>query len=69
MSSMTGKRSIEKTYKKVKLQERRSDFAYWQSQPPEKRIAELERIRMEYHGWTEETRPRIQKVVTIIKRK
>ncbi len=65
---MNAQRTIEKTYKKIKLHEQKSDFAYWQTQPVEKRLAALEEIRMEYHAWKYDTQPRFQRVLSITKR-
>ncbi len=61
-------REIVKVYRKVNLREQPTDFAYWQSQPPVARLEALEAIRCEYHGWTDETYPRLERVYTIIKR-
>jgi hypothetical protein len=61
-------REIVMVAKKVALHERQSDFAYWQSQEPQTRLAALEEIRREYHGWTDATEPRLQRVLTIVKR-
>lgn len=54
-------------YKKVKLGESQSDFEYWQSQPPEKRMEALEKIRTEYIIWKYGSYPRFQRVYRIIK--
>jgi hypothetical protein len=35
---------IAKVVTKLKLSEQRSDFAYWQNQPPHARLAALEEI-------------------------
>ena len=61
-------RSIAKVYRKVSLYNQPSDFGYWQTQPYEVRLAALEEIRREYHGWHDETQPRLQRVYTIVKR-
>ncbi len=53
---------------KVKMGEEESDFAYWQTQPPEARLAALEEIRREYHRWKYGDEPPFRKVVTIIDR-
>lgn len=62
---------MEPVVKKYALGDRsskRDDRRYWMSQPPEARIAEVQRLRAEYHGWTEDNpEPRMQRVVTIIK--
>ena len=62
-------RSIEKTYTKIKLKEQKTDFEFWQSQEPEKRLATLEKIRLEFHAWTYESQPRLQRVFSIVQRK
>jgi hypothetical protein len=63
------KNGIAKVAKKVKLREQKSDFAYWQSQPPSARLEALEEIRREVHGWKDGEEPRMQKVATIIRMK
>ena len=65
---MDEQRGIVKVYRKVNLREQPTDFAYWQSQLPVARLEALEAIRCEYHGWTDETYPRLQRVYTIVKR-
>ena len=60
-------REIVKVYRKVSLTEQPTDFAYWQSQPPVARLAALEAIRREYHGWTDETQPKVERVYRIVK--
>lgn len=39
---------VQKTYTKLKIAERPSDFAFWQAQPYELRLAALEEIRLEH---------------------
>ncbi len=51
--------------RKVKFTEQVSDFAYWQTQPPEIRLATLEEIRQEYHHGDQQ---RLQRVYQIVKR-
>ncbi len=53
---------------KVNLEEAQSDFAFWQTQSCEKRLAALETIRQEYMVWKYGTQPRFQRVCTIVKR-
>jgi len=59
---------IEKVCKTINLKDKRSDFAYWQSQPPQARIDALEEIRREYHLWRYGAEPRFQRVYRIVKR-
>lgn len=44
------------------------DVEYWLTRSAEDRLAAVEEIRKEYHGWTDETQPRLQRVLTIVKR-
>ena len=60
-------RTIAPVVRKVKLSEQSSDFAYWQTQPYEARLAALDEIRQDYYGWTDETEPRLQRVCRIVK--
>ncbi len=59
---------IQKTVAKIKVDAQTSDFAYWQSQPPHQRLAALEQIRQEYHHWKYGTEPRLQRVITIVRK-
>lgn len=59
---------VAKHYVKVGMHEQRSDFAYWQSQPYQVRLAALEQIRQEYHRWRYHAEPRLQRVHSIAKR-
>ena len=60
--------SIKKVCKKVGLHEQKSDFAYWQTQSYEARLAALEEIRREFHRWKYGAEPRFQRVYSIVKR-
>jgi hypothetical protein len=60
--------STEKTYTKVNVREQKSDFAYWQAQSYQARLAALEQIRQEYHRWRYGTEPRVQRVYRIVRR-
>ncbi|MFZ2633238.1 MAG: hypothetical protein WA081_06925 [Desulfosalsimonadaceae bacterium] len=61
-------RTIEKVYRKIDIHAQPSDFAYWQTQPYEKRLAALEEIRREYHEEKDASESRFQRVYRIIKR-
>jgi hypothetical protein len=63
----TGK--IAKVVTKIKLSEQKSDFAYWQSQPPIARLEALEQIRQEYHRWKYGGETRMQKNLTVLRMK
>ncbi|MDQ3584795.1 MAG: hypothetical protein M3407_03385 [Acidobacteriota bacterium] len=60
--------NIHKSFAKVHLRQQKSDFAFWQSQPYEARLAALEEIRQEYHLWRYSAEPRLQRVYSIVKR-
>jgi len=59
---------IQKSFTKVSMRQQKSDFAYWQSQPYQVRLAALEQIRQEYHRWRYGAQPRLQRVHSIVKR-
>ena len=63
MGTMPG---IEKTCTKVNICRQKSDFAYWQAQSYQVRLATLEQIRREYHQWRYGAEPRLQRVYTIV---
>ncbi len=48
---MDKKRQIALVYRKMRIGEEGSVVEYWLSQPPGARLAALEEIRREYHGW------------------
>ena len=59
---------MKKVVRKVPLGEQPSDFAYWQTQPYQARLAALEQIRQEYHRWRHGSEPRLQRLYQIVKR-
>lgn len=61
-------RKMAMVYRKMRIDEQGSDFAYWQSRPPIERLEALEQIREEYHLWKYGQEPRLQRVYTIVKR-
>jgi hypothetical protein len=65
---MDSTRSIEKVYRKFDIGRQPTNFAYWQTQPYERRLAALEEIRREYHGGSDDTEQGLQRVYCIIKR-
>jgi hypothetical protein len=54
--------------RKAPLKQGQSDFAYWQTQSYEARLAALEEIRREYHRWKYGAEPRFQRVYRIVER-
>lgn len=41
----------------------------WKSRSPQERLAEVERLRQERHGWEDGQEPRLQRLVRVIKLK
>lgn len=68
MGNKAGKPSIAPVVTKINLYEKKNDADYWSAQPPVTRIAALEEIRREYHGWKEDAERRLQRVYKIVKR-
>ncbi len=62
------KPSIAPVVRIIGIHDQESDVAYWRSQPLEARLAAIEELRREYHGWKTGEEPKIQKVCTIIRR-
>jgi len=67
-NSMEKTSNVKKSYTKVSIREQKSDFAYWQTQPYQVRLASLEQIRQEFHRWKYGAEPRLQRVYSIAKR-
>ena len=65
---MENRREIALVYRKVDLKHQPSDVVYWQRTTYEERLAALEAIRQEYHGWEETPEQGLQRVYTIVKR-
>jgi hypothetical protein len=59
---------IKKCCTKTSIRSQKSDFAYWQTQLYQVRLAALEQIRQEYHRWRYGAEPRLERVYTIVKR-
>jgi hypothetical protein len=62
-------RTIAKVVAKVRLGSEEKVVNYWRTQPYQSRLAALEQIRQEYHGWKNDVQPGLQRVFTSIKRK
>ena len=59
--------NVKKVCNKVSLREQKSDFAYWQTQSYQARLAALEEIRREFHRWKYGAKPGFQRVYSIVK--
>jgi hypothetical protein len=51
------------------LEDHKSDFGFWQSQPYDFRLAALEQIRTEYNTWKYGTEQGFQRVYCITEQK
>lgn len=65
---MKTERRIVPVARIFQIGEEPSDVNYWMSRSPDERLAAVEEIRRDYHGWTDETQPRLQRVYSIIER-
>jgi len=59
--------SIDKFIKITKIQDKQTDFAYWQSQPYAKCLAALEQIRADYNQWKYDAKQGFQRVYKVTK--
>jgi hypothetical protein len=58
---------MDKTAIKIlKIDEVKSDFAFWQTRPFEERLAALESIRNDYIKWAYDIQPGFQRVYRIV---
>jgi hypothetical protein len=57
------KNNIDMVVKIVRKNKAQTDFAFWQAQPFEKRLAALEQIRSEVHNGTKQRLQRVYKIV------
>ncbi len=55
--------------KKIKLNQKKSDKAYWLTQSPEVRIEALEAIRKEYNDWKYHDQQKFQRVYRIVRQR
>ena len=62
--------TMYKTFlRKGNIKQQGNDFAFWQSQPYEIRLATIEQIRNEYNTWKYPNEKEFQRVYKIVKRK
>ena len=69
----TPPRRIAMVARRFKLGEEPSDVAYWMSRPPIERLAMIEELRCDHHGWLRnhdgtDDRPRLQRVYRRVRR-
>ena len=61
--------SIDKTFvRKVRKDEMKNDYSFWQSVSPSARLEVLESIRKEFNSWKYGNQQGFQRVYRIIKR-
>ena len=65
---METQNKIAKVITKTQINQAKTDFAYWQTQSYQARLAALEEIRQEYHQWKYNAQPRLQRIYQIVKR-
>jgi hypothetical protein len=65
---MNQQRQIAKVVRIARLAEQGTDYAYWQQQSYQARLAALEELRREYYAQADGSLPRLQRVCTIVKR-
>lgn len=61
-------REIELVVRKFRLGEEPPDRADYLRLTGEERVAIVEQLRQEYHGWDYETEPRLQRVYRVLER-
>ncbi|MGQ0621842.1 MAG: hypothetical protein ACT4QA_18300 [Panacagrimonas sp.] len=61
-------RNIVPMVRTFRLGEEPRDVEFWRTLPVTARLAALQAIRLEHHGWTDATEPRLQRVYRIVKR-
>lgn len=61
---------MEKVVRKISIKDKRNyDLEYWLSKTPEERIAAIETLRKQMYGNENDSVPRLQRVLRIIKQK
>jgi hypothetical protein len=59
---------IEPFVRRYRKGEIPKDIVFWRTQSLEARLQAVEEIRCEYHGWSFDTQPRLQRILRRIKR-
>jgi hypothetical protein len=65
---MSRQRRIALVVRKFRLGEEPKENDFWRTQTPVARVAALEEIRREHHGWKHGAEPRLQRVFSVVKR-
>ncbi len=64
---MNRQRRIVPVVRKFRIGEEPKDIEFWRTQSPVARVAAVEVIRREHHGWDHGAEPRLQRVFSIVK--
>ncbi|MGQ0573511.1 MAG: hypothetical protein ACT4RN_04810 [Pseudonocardia sp.] len=59
---------LAKVVTRRRLGECEDDLVYWRSRPFAERIAHVQTLRVEYHGWSDGAGPRLQRVHRVLRR-
>jgi hypothetical protein len=59
---------IAKQVTRRRLSDADSDVAFWRTRPLAERVAQVELLRAEYHGWDHEAGPGLQRVHRVLRR-
>lgn len=58
--------------KRIVTKKRKGDAdtssSYWVTRPVQERLAMVEQLRAEFHGWTDESQPRLSRVCRVVRR-
>jgi hypothetical protein len=69
---LLGRIDLMHSIQKVVTRKRKGDddaaWTYWVTRPVTERLAMVEELRAEYHGWTIESEPRLLRVCRIVRR-
>ncbi len=65
---MQRQRRILPVFRKFRIGEEPKEIEFWLTQSPVARVAAVEEIRREHHGWEHGAEPRLQRVFSIVKR-
>lgn len=59
---------IAKQVARRRLDEPDDSLGYWRSRPVVERLAQVQALRAEYHGWDDAAGPRLQRVHRVLHR-
>ncbi len=65
---MPHQRRIAPVVRIFRMGEEPKEIDFWRTQTPVARVAALEEIRREHHGWKHGAEPRLQRVFSVVKR-